>query len=93
VRALTDWRRGSLRAGVAFSHAELCQIAQPTLLVHGSEDPSGSLESLRLVVDAPPRCELRIVEGAGHVLWLDDPALVVAAVGSFLTVTESEVTR
>ena len=93
VRAVTDWRRGSLRPGVTLTGAELRGIVQPTLLVYGACDGTGSLESLRPVVDALPRCELRIVEGGGHVVWLDDPAAVAAHIGSFLTSTEREVAR
>jgi 2-hydroxy-6-oxonona-2,4-dienedioate hydrolase len=93
VRALTDWRRGSLRAGVTFTESELRHIVQPTLLVYGSDDPTGSLAALRPVVEALPHGEFRIVERAGHVLWLDDPAAVAGAIASFLTSTESEVPR
>ncbi len=85
VRAITDWRRGVLREGVTFTEPELRRIVQPTLIVYGSEDPTGSLEALRPVVDVLPRCELRIVDGAGHVLWLDDPADVASALGGFVT--------
>jgi pimeloyl-ACP methyl ester carboxylesterase len=93
VRALTDWRRGSLRQGVSFTVAELRRIAQPTLLVYGSADPTGSLERLRPLVETLPRGELKVIDDAGHMLWLDEPASVAAAVAGFLTSTESEVTR
>lgn len=89
VRALTDWRHGTLRPGVTFSEPELRGIAQPALLVYGSSDPTGSLTALRPLVGALPRGELRIVEGAGHVLWLDDPAAVAAAIAGFLTPSEA----
>ncbi len=76
VRALADWQRGTLRPGVTLAAAELRRIEQPALLVHGSVDPTGSIAALRPIVDALPHGELQIVEGAGHVLWLDDPAAV-----------------
>jgi pimeloyl-ACP methyl ester carboxylesterase len=93
VRALTDWRRGSLRPGVSFTDAELERIEQATLLVYGSADPTGSLESLRPLVETLPRGELKVVDDAGHMLWLDEPAAVATAVAGFRTPTDSEVTR
>ena len=92
VRVLTDWRRGSMRPGVTFTEPELGRIAQPTLLIYGSDDPTGSLRILRPVVEALPRGELKVIDDAGHMLWLDDPAAVAAAMAGFLHGPESEVT-
>jgi len=92
VRVLTDWRRGSMRPGVTFTEPELGRIAQPTLLIYGSDDPTGSLRILRPVVQALPRGELKVIDDAGHMLWLDEPAAVAAAMVGFLHAPESEVT-
>jgi len=83
VRSIVSWRTG-LRAGVTFDDAELADIEQPTLLVYGTADPVGTAEIWRRVVDAMPRAELQLVDGAGHMPWLDDPSAVADAITRFI---------
>ncbi len=85
VQALVDWRAGRLRPGVTFEDGELAAIAQPTLLVYGTGDPTGTLDEFRRVVDLLPRGELRLVDGAGHIPWLDDARAVAGHVEGFLS--------
>jgi 2-hydroxy-6-oxonona-2,4-dienedioate hydrolase len=70
-------RGKSYRPGLTFDDAELAAIRQPTLHVHGTSDVTvGSAESWQRVADALPHGELRLVEGAGHMPWFDDPTRV-----------------
>jgi pimeloyl-ACP methyl ester carboxylesterase len=75
----------SYRPGLTFDDAELAAIRNPTLHVYGTADHSvGSAEIWSRVVDALPRGELRLVEGAGHMPWFDDLDTVVGEVRRFL---------
>jgi pimeloyl-ACP methyl ester carboxylesterase len=82
VRAIVRGR--SYRPGLTFEDAELAAIRQPTLHVYGTADPVGSPDLWRHVAGVLPRGELRLVDGAGHLPWLDEPGQVSAAVGGFL---------
>jgi 2-hydroxy-6-oxonona-2,4-dienedioate hydrolase len=82
VRAIVSWRSG-LRPGLAFDREELAALPTPTLLVQGTADPTGSTEIWRRFVDLLPRGELRLVEDAGHMPWLDDPSGLAGEVRRF----------
>jgi pimeloyl-ACP methyl ester carboxylesterase len=78
-------RGKSYRPGLTFDDAELAAIRQPTLHVHGTSDVTvGSAESWQRVADALPHGELRLVDGAGHMPWFDDPTRVAEEVARFL---------
>jgi 2-hydroxy-6-oxonona-2,4-dienedioate hydrolase len=83
VRSIVSWRKG-LRPGLTFEDAELAAIRQPTLLVYGTTDPVGTVDLWRRVVDLLPGGELQLIDGAGHMPWLDDPSSVAGHVGRFL---------
>jgi 2-hydroxy-6-oxonona-2,4-dienedioate hydrolase len=83
VRAIVSWRKG-LRPGLTFEDAKLTAIQQPTLLVYGTADPVGTVDVWRRVVGLLPRGELQLVDGAGHMPWLDDPSAVAGHVSRFL---------
>jgi pimeloyl-ACP methyl ester carboxylesterase len=82
VRALVS--RRAFRPGLTFEDAELAAIQQPTLHVYGTADPVGTVGVWRRVVGLLPRGELRLMEGGGHVPWLDDPDQVAGDVRRFL---------
>jgi pimeloyl-ACP methyl ester carboxylesterase len=84
VRAIVSWRKG-LRPGLPFDDAELAAIQRPTLLVYGTADPVGTAELWERVVDVLPQGELKLVDGAGHMPWLDDPRGVARRISRFLT--------
>lgn len=83
VRTIVSWRKG-LRPGLTLDDAELAAIRQPTLLVYGTADPVGTVEIWRRVVGLLPRGEPQLVEGAGHMPWLDDPSGVAGHINRFL---------
>ena len=76
-------RRGYAR-GVGLAGPETAAIGQPTLMVYGTADPVGSVELWRRFVGGMPRGELVVVDGAGHLVWYDDPSRIGARVARFL---------
>jgi pimeloyl-ACP methyl ester carboxylesterase len=70
--------------GLTFDDDELAAIRQPVLWTLGTSDPVGSVGMWQRVGDRLPHAELRLVEGAGHLPWLDDPAGVGDALHKFL---------
>lgn len=82
VRALLG--RDGWRSGLTFNVDELSAIKQPMLHLWGAADPVGSREIWQRVAATLPAGELRLVEGAGHTPWLDEPESIGAAVRRFL---------
>lgn len=83
VRAIVRGR--AFRPGLTFRDADLAGIRAPAVLVYGTEDPVGTIETWRRFAGALPRGELQIVDGAGHVPWFDDPGRVSAELRRFLS--------
>lgn len=83
VRALVSWRTG-LRPGLAFEKAELAAIPHPVLLLLGTADPTGTRSVCGRAVDLLPHGELQLLDGAGHMPWLDAPRAVADHVDRFL---------
>lgn len=72
------------RGGVTLDDEELAAIQQPTLMVYGDADPVGTVDVWRRALGLIPRGELYILNGGGHLPWLDDPAAVGSRVRQFL---------
>ena len=51
-------------------------IKQPVLMIIGSEDPVGTVDVWSRFVSDLPDGTLRVLDGAGHIPWLDDPERV-----------------
>jgi pimeloyl-ACP methyl ester carboxylesterase len=83
VRAMVG--RDGFRAGVTLTSDELAGIDQPTLMVFGANDPTGTIEIWRRLIDTMPAAELRVVDGAGHSPWWDDPEAVGRLIDKHLT--------
>jgi pimeloyl-ACP methyl ester carboxylesterase len=66
------------------------KIQAPTLLIGGSEDqmtplePAGDGVGLRELVDIVPDARLRVVEGAGHYVCVEQPDVVADYIRAFL---------
>lgn len=82
VRSLLG--RGGWRAGLTFDDAELGQIRAPVLWTYGTADPVGSVEVWQRAVGQLPNGELRLIEGAGHLPWLDEPQSTASHLSRFL---------
>ena len=64
--------------------AELARILVPTLLLWGARDVLVPTSGAAELAAAMPRCELRVIPGAGHVPMLDRPAEVTRELEVFL---------
>ena len=78
VRAVLDGDRW--RPGFAATDADLAAVRQPLLMLFGTADPTGTVETWRDVVGRIPGGRLEVLDGLGHMPWWDDPALVGRAV-------------
>jgi pimeloyl-ACP methyl ester carboxylesterase len=83
VRAIVDGSR--YRDGVTFPDAELAAIRQPTLMVYGTLDTLGDSALWKRVMEALPEGELAVINDAGHMVWLDEPAGVARTMEGFLS--------
>ena len=83
VRAIVSARSG-LKPGLPFQESELAAIQASTLMVYGTSDPVGSTEIWRRTLGLLPRGELRLLDGAGHMPWLDDPSGVAGQISRLL---------
>jgi 2-hydroxy-6-oxonona-2,4-dienedioate hydrolase len=70
--------------GFLFDDADLGAIEPPTLMVYGTADAGGGVETWRRVIGSMPRARLEVIDGAGHMPWFDEPQRVAALVDGFL---------
>jgi 2-hydroxy-6-oxonona-2,4-dienedioate hydrolase len=82
VKAITG--RDGFRPGVTIGDDELIGLRHPTLMVFGTEDPTGSADMWREFMARLPQGELRLVSRAGHMPWWDSPTEVAGLVRDFL---------
>ena len=75
----------SYRPGVTLVESELRAIAHPTLMLYGTRDPSGSQAVWGHLIDAMPNGRLQLIDGAGHMVWLDEPHRVANETAKFLS--------
>jgi len=83
VRAIVA--RGRYRPGLTMSEQELAAIPHPTLMLYGTSDPVGSPSVWTRVMGAMSKGRLSLVDGAGHMAWLDEPGRVAREMLQFLT--------
>jgi poly(3-hydroxyalkanoate) depolymerase len=62
----------------------LCRLHQPTLILHGDEDPLAPLHNARHMAKLIPGATLHVVPGGGHLFLLDEPESVRAELARFL---------
>jgi pimeloyl-ACP methyl ester carboxylesterase len=82
VRVVVSGQR--YRPELTLTDAELAHITQPTLMLYGTADSVGSRSVWTRVMNGIPNGRLSVVEGAGHMLWLDEPVRVAREMRSFL---------
>ena len=59
-------------------------IDAPTLVIHGSDDRLVPVANARALAWAVPRSRLRVLEGAGHLVFIEEAEAVNGEVASFL---------
>ena len=82
VQAIVLGRR--YRSGLTMTEQELRSIHHPTLMLYGTSDPVGSPSVWMRVMGAMANGRLSLVEGAGHMVWLDEPGRVASEMRQFL---------
>jgi pimeloyl-ACP methyl ester carboxylesterase len=87
VRTLVG--RGRWKPGLTFDDRELAAIEAPVSWAVGSADPIGSIELWKRVAMRMRRAEITIVDNAGHLPWLDDPAAVADLVRQAIAVAHA----
>ena len=69
---------------VRLDEAVLASVRVPTLFLWGVDDGFGGLDNATRIMRLMPAAGLVAMPAAGHLPWLDDPALAAAAVRRFL---------
>jgi poly(3-hydroxyoctanoate) depolymerase len=67
------------------SHPWLRRLRQPTLVVHGDEDPVVPLINARYMARVIPNGRLHVIRGGGHLFLFDQPHSAVPAIEDFLS--------
>ena len=57
--------------------ARLGEIEAPTLVIHGTDDEMLPVENARLIADRIPGARLEIMDGIGHLFWVEEPERTV----------------
>ena len=72
-------------AGARFDHSgDVGRIASPTLVIHGEEDRYVPPATARALAEAVPGARLLVLEGAGHLVFIERAAEVNREVLAFL---------
>ena len=58
----------------------LGEIEAPTLVIHGDEDQMLSVDNGRMIAARIPGARLEVLEGVGHLFWIEDPERSAALV-------------
>jgi pimeloyl-ACP methyl ester carboxylesterase len=75
---------GRIRPGDALTFTALAQLRMPTSFFWGEADTFGGARVARALVQHMPSAALELVEGSGHVPWVDVPERAAAHVRSFV---------
>jgi poly(3-hydroxyoctanoate) depolymerase len=66
------------------SHPWLRRLRQPTLVLHGDDDPLVPVVNARYMARAIPGATLHVMPGAGHLMLLDEPVGAARQIEAFL---------
>lgn len=86
--AFRGWNDSWLHPDFAAWNVEdvLDTVPVPILAIQGSEDAYGTAAQVEVIAArSPSPVEVRMLEGAGHAPQLEQPEVVVGAIGQFLT--------
>ena len=79
------------RAGANFdASGRVRDIDAATLVIHGSDDRLVPVANARALARAVPRSRLRVLDGAGHLVFIEEAEEVNEGVASFLLGVEEE---
>jgi len=66
------------------SHLWLHKLRQPTLVVHGDDDPVVPLVNARYLAKVIPTARIHVIRGGGHLFLFDQPAAGAQVIEEFL---------
>ncbi len=69
---------------ITWSHR--ARITAPTLLVWGEHEPTGDLDVARAIVDSIPNARLEVIDGSGHLPWIDAPEAVSSMIDEVMAI-------
>lgn len=75
---------GQIRPRDALSREELNQLQIPMSFLWGAADSFGGVSVARSLTDLIPQAVLEVVDGAGHLPWIDDPERAAQHVRRFM---------
>lgn len=82
-------RRNGFDPALVLTPSVLSRVQAPTLFLWGEQDGFGGADIARHTVNAVPGARLELLEGSGHLPWLDDPVGLGAATAAFLRASEA----
>lgn len=62
----------------------MSRISSPTLVIHGRDDQIVPVANGRLLAEALPDATYSEIRAAGHVVHLEQPALIAETISSFM---------
>jgi len=77
ISSLSLMGRGNLfgaRTEDRINAEQLKRVLQPVMLLWGTNDPFGSVETGREIAEILPSSEFHAIQNGGHLPWLDNPA-------------------
>jgi 3-oxoadipate enol-lactonase len=84
LQPLEAWQ-AQAAAGASFDALErLGEIAQPTLVLHGTEDAVVDVRNADLLAERIPHARVELVRGCGHLFFWEQPEWFVESVRGFL---------
>jgi pimeloyl-ACP methyl ester carboxylesterase len=77
-------RRGGFDRRLDLGPAELAGAKAPCLVLIGTEDPVGGEPVARHLQSLLPDAAVEVIDGAGHLPWLDDPVRIASRTEAFV---------
>jgi pimeloyl-ACP methyl ester carboxylesterase len=71
--------------GARLDEEQLKRVQQPVMFLWGDNDPFGSVELGRKIAKTLPSSAFHVIQGGGHLPWLDNPAECGALTRDFLS--------
>jgi pimeloyl-ACP methyl ester carboxylesterase len=79
-------RPGSYAPEHLIGPSDRARISVPTLLVWGEHETFGDLAAAETIVEPIPNADLVVIDGAGHLPWIDAPDTVAALVDQLVAI-------
>jgi pimeloyl-ACP methyl ester carboxylesterase len=83
IIGLGSWR-GGFDGRLDLTARDIAEVRAPCLIVAGSGDPVGAVPESRHLESLLPDAAVEVVDGGGHLPWLDDPGRVARLVTSWV---------